>query len=210
MRPTSKHEIARQLDLEHLEGLLWKKEGARLAYLAQRVPKGQVIVELGSNRGKSTCFLARGSARGNHVPVHAVDLWDLGGQVDNVHPVTHQPLRFDHPETFRTFREQIAPFSDLIVTHKASSVAVGQAWDGPPVGLLFVDGDHSYPGVKGDIEAWEPHLARRAWVCFHDYNKGRKEEHDYPGAIQAVDEWLARRQVRDVARTQKLLTVQLA
>jgi len=209
VRQTSKREIARQPDLEYLEGFLWKKEGARLAYLARRVPAGQVIVELGSNRGKSTCFLARGSARGNHVPVHAVDLWDLGGQWEHTHLRTGQPLRFDHPDTLRTFHEQTAPFADLIVMHKASTTAVGQSWDGPPVGLLFIDADHTYEGVKGDIEAWEPHLARRAWVCFHDYNKGRKEEMDYPGITRAVDEWLARRPVRDAARTQKLLTVQL-
>lgn len=209
MRQSTKAEIARQPDLEHLSGYLWKREGARLAYLAQRVPKGQVIVELGSNQGKSACFLARGSSRGNHVPVHCVDLWDLGGQWEHTHLRTGAPLRFEHPDTLRTFLEQTAPFSDLIVEHKAPSTAVGQLWDGPPVGLLFVDGDHSYPGVRGDIEAWERHVAPGGWVCFHDYNKGRKEAKDYPGITCAVDEWLARTKVRDAVRTQKLLTVQL-
>jgi predicted O-methyltransferase YrrM len=36
------------------------------------------------------------------------------------------------------------------------------------IDLLFIDGDHSYEGVKEDVEAWFPKLNEKAVVIFHD------------------------------------------
>lgn len=37
-----------------------------------------------------------------------------------------------------------------------------------PVGLLWIDGDHSYAGVRRDFEDWFPRLAEGGWIAFHD------------------------------------------
>jgi predicted O-methyltransferase YrrM len=37
-----------------------------------------------------------------------------------------------------------------------------------PIDFLFIDGDHSYEGVKADWDAWTPHLATRGHVALHD------------------------------------------
>ena len=39
---------------------------------------------------------------------------------------------------------------------------------GQPVDVLFIDGDHSYPGVKADYEMYSPLVAPGGLVCFHD------------------------------------------
>jgi|GEM_PF-2667164 len=36
------------------------------------------------------------------------------------------------------------------------------------LGLIFIDGDHSYEGVKRDIANWYPHLKPEGYMCFHD------------------------------------------
>ena len=36
------------------------------------------------------------------------------------------------------------------------------------LGLIFIDGDHSYEGVKRDIAHWYPHLKPEGYMCFHD------------------------------------------
>jgi hypothetical protein len=46
---------------------------------------------------------------------------------------------------------------------------------------VFIDGDHSYEGVKADIAAWRPKT--KGLLCGHDYGKS-----DLPGVTQAVDE----------------------
>jgi len=37
-----------------------------------------------------------------------------------------------------------------------------------PIDFLFIDGDHSYQGVKADWDAWTPHLAPGGHVALHD------------------------------------------
>lgn len=37
-----------------------------------------------------------------------------------------------------------------------------------PVGLLWIDGDHSYAGVRRDFEDWFPKLEVGGYVAFHD------------------------------------------
>lgn len=38
------------------------------------------------------------------------------------------------------------------------------------VHLIFVDGDHEYPGVKGDILNWQDRVVPGGIMAFHDYN----------------------------------------
>lgn len=203
MRKTTEAELSRHPDLDQLEGYLWRREGARLAYLAERVPAGQVIVEIGSNRGKSACFLARGSKAGNGVKVHCVDLWTTGGQ----HP-DYKYLAFDTDATLAKFRAQIAAVKvkSMIVEHQADSVATGESWSGAPIGLLFIDGDHHHSAVKADWEAWSPHLAPGAVVAFHDYTSYEPKSTQFPGVAKLVDRLITEGVLTDVTRSGRLVT----
>lgn len=44
-------------------------------------------------------------------------------------------------------------------------------WAKYPVDLVFVDGDHSYRGAKGDILAWLPNIKEGGIMAVHDYGK---------------------------------------
>jgi predicted O-methyltransferase YrrM len=48
-----------------------------------------------------------------------------------------------------------------------SSEVVSPGWK-RPVGLLWIDGDHSLEGTRRDFEAWEPYLQPGGVVAFHD------------------------------------------
>jgi predicted O-methyltransferase YrrM len=202
MRKTSEDDISRHPEFDDLEGFLWRREGARLAWLAQRVPAGQSIVEVGSNRGKSACYLAAGSKQGAKVKVHCHDLWTDGGQGE------YQHLGFDLPETLDKFREQIsaARVKSMIVEHQGDSVDAGLAWAGGPIGLLFLDGDHRYEAVKADLAAWAPHVAPGGWIAFHDYTRGLRQCTQFPGVVQLVDELVhAAPRGTDITRTGRLV-----
>jgi MMP 1-O-methyltransferase len=164
--------------LEQIDGLISHREGERLAWLASQVTDG-VIVEIGSYTGLSACYLAAGAS----VTVFCVDLWDLGGQK---HEAKYAPR-----EVFDTFTERTAGLD--VVAHRGASVEVAANWD-QPVGLLFIDGLHTYNGVRSDIDAWTPHLTPDARVAFHDYDP------HWRGVMRAVDEWVAGRPFTQTGR----------
>lgn len=66
------------------------------------------------------------------------------------------------------------------------------------VDLVFIDGDHSYEGCAGDIEAWLPNIKSGGILAIHDYKKATltyDEEtcphpRPWPGVDRAVDELL--------------------
>ncbi|HTX33224.1 MAG TPA: class I SAM-dependent methyltransferase [Solirubrobacteraceae bacterium] len=52
--------------------------------------------------------------------------------------------------------------------HIARSQEVGRTWAGPPVDLVFIDGDHSPDGCREDWDVWHPHVKAGGRVAFHD------------------------------------------
>ena len=71
-------------------------------------------------------------------------------------------------DTHQEFLQNTLPFQALIRPLRGDSTSVSREFR-ERIDLLFVDGDHSYEGVKADVDAWFPHLAPNATVVFHDY-----------------------------------------
>jgi predicted O-methyltransferase YrrM len=165
--------------MTHVRGLITDEIAAELACLAAQVPAGQAIVELGSFEGRSTVALAGGAADG--VVVVAVDLWDDPRNVAGKH-------NFTDPGHRERFEENTAGFG--VIAMQASTAEAAESYAGPPVGLLFVDADHTAESVRADVEAWWPHLADDAVVAFDDYgtrrNPGVKAVADTLGAVRVV------------------------
>ncbi len=152
-----------QADLQRLlgltEGMISMEEG-RLLYDLARAVQGAAVVEVGSYRGRSTVALARGSLDGHRVPVYAIDPHEnfegvLGGQ-------------FGHEDRGAFMSAMLATGSfEVVRLINLSSELVTPAWS-EPIGLLWIDGDHRYEGVRRDFECWAPHLAEGAVVAFDD------------------------------------------
>ena len=165
--------------LVSLPGLIPHDQGMVLARLAAEVPASGVVVELGSYKGKSTCYLAYG-AKQSGAHVYAIDPWDLLGNPNGKH-------RFAEPETRKAFDRVVRGmgYSSLITPIQGFSQEVAGWWakiPGPKVDLLYIDGDHSYEAVMGDFVAWHPHLAENAVVAFDDLDTPKN-----PGVRKAVD-----------------------
>lgn len=63
------------------------------------------------------------------------------------------------------------------------SVDMSRQVEDNSLGLVYIDCDHSYEGVKADINAWYPKLVKGGILAFHDY-----EARQY-GVKQAVTEF---------------------
>jgi len=58
---------------------------------------------------------------------------------------------------------------DLIFKICLDSKKVGEIWN-KPIGLLWIDGDHSYEGVKNDIYSFRHSLDKDSIIAFHHCN----------------------------------------
>lgn len=58
----------------------------------------------------------------------------------------------------------------------ATRSAIESALGGRSVDFLFIDGDHTYDGVRSDFELYSPLLSERALVGFHDIVPGGTDE----------------------------------
>lgn len=145
--------------VDELDGLIvelavegWCKPAERhlLYHLARYGPGEGAIVELGSWKGLSTIYLAAGSKAAARERVTAIDLFPFS--------------------TMTAFRKNLllSGVDDWVVPLAADSCNVGMAWTGPAIRLLFIDGDHTYDGVRQDYAAWRAHIAPGGIIAFHD------------------------------------------
>jgi hypothetical protein len=71
--------------------------------------------------------------------------------------------------TLDQFRSNLADAGLLdVVTPLVMTSTAAAAELRDPVGLLFIDGDHSGAGARADAESWLPRLAVGGIVMFHD------------------------------------------
>ena len=74
------------------------------------------------------------------------------------------------------------------VWHVERSEDTGRAWSGPPVDLVFIDGDHTREGCTLDWELWNGHVAIGGHVVFHDARDAPGGAPGIPAVIAVVDE----------------------
>lgn len=146
--------------VEGIDGWLPDFEGELLYDLARGCKGRGAIVEIGSWKGKSTIWLAKGSKAGNGVKVYAVD------------PHTGSSEHRQDAGRVWTFDEfkrnmRAAGVEDLVVPILKESVEAAQAVS-EPVELIFIDGAHEYELVKLDFLAWFPKVLDGGVMAFHD------------------------------------------
>jgi predicted O-methyltransferase YrrM len=54
--------------------------------------------------------------------------------------------------------------------------------------FVFIDGDHTYEGVKADIAAWSPKLKPTGMLAGHDYTPAGHPDTSFEGVGRAVRE----------------------
>jgi len=143
-----------------VDGFLTNREATILHKLASQARKsGGVIAEVGSWKGKSTICLATGSQENHKIKVYAID-----------HHVGSEEHQKDGKIwTFEEFKKNIkdAKVEDVVLPVLKTSEDAAKDFD-QPIELIFIDGDHSYEGVKRDFELWYPKVVEGGVIAFHD------------------------------------------
>jgi MMP 1-O-methyltransferase len=142
-------------------GYLLENEAKFLGVLAAITPARGAIVEIGSYRGRSTVMLAKIAAHYGLGPVVAIDPHNS--------PILVNPDGSNRKSSYEDFLHSLreAGIDKSVEPHLAYSRDVSHHWT-RPIRLLWIDGDHSYPGAKADFDGFFPHLAPNGVVALHD------------------------------------------
>lgn len=154
-----------------LEGLIESAEGRVLQTLAKLSEHN--IVEIGSHKGKSTAYLARGAEENSNQPVvYAVDVWRRFAEY---YPEKASSI-FNDPKIFGTWNDQMirAGVRKLVWSMEMSSADAREEFgDDDKFGLLFIDAAHDYENAMRDFMLWSPLVVSGGVVAFHDYGNPR-------------------------------------
>lgn len=120
---------------------------------------GGIIVEVGSYIGASACCFGAAVLAAGTGKVICIDTWNNDAMTEGKR------------DTWQTFQDNTRLYRDVIVPIRGFSTEVVQTVSEvtPRLDILFIDGDHSYSGVKADWEAYKGFLKQGATVIFHDY-----------------------------------------
>jgi len=157
---------------ESVEGLIRTNE-MRLLFLAAALPTAEgEVLEIGSYKGRSTVVLARGALWAGQQKIVACDPFTSPSSTDPDEP------------SYDDFCAAIECHGlvEHVEVHRERSADLARAWR-RPIRLLWIDGDHTYAGVKSDVGGFFPHLAEGALAVFHDVGRSR-----FPGPTRCFIE----------------------
>lgn len=120
--------------------------------------KPEVCVEIGSARGWSTCLIALALRENGRGRLHAID------------PHTNNDWSDRHSVNSRDALESNLDrvgVRDFVEVRQQYSTDAAKGWTAP-IDLLFIDGDHSYEGVRRDWDLFSPFVSPFGIVLFHD------------------------------------------
>lgn len=94
--------------------------------------------------------------------------------------------------------------------HRLTGVEAARVYaanDGPPVDLVFIDGDHSYEGLRGDWEAWNPLVAPGGIIALHDSCSSAERRIEDAGSVIFTSEIILKDPRFKLVETVDTLTV---
>lgn len=155
-------------------------ERAFLEGLTAILPEGARVVNIGAFTGSSAVAMLRGGR-----DIEDFHLWSI-----DIEPC---PREMEYAEACGLADSQ--RFMQIL----GDSKVVGKRWL-TKVDLVFIDGDHTYEGCKGDIDAWEPHVAEGGYLVLHDYEGPT----DIGLVTQAVNDWFGEARKRGWIKVAKV------
>lgn len=144
--------------LERMDFASGLGNGAWMLYGLARAHRPEVCVEIGSARGKSACYVGLALRENGRGKLYAIDPhqktdWNDAGGIDSL------PIFQRHVAA--------AGVSEQVEVIRSTSADAAAKWD-KPIDFIFIDGDHTYEGVKRDWELFKPFIKPFGLVLFHD------------------------------------------
>jgi predicted O-methyltransferase YrrM len=153
------------------KGFLDDEEGLRLHELARAHAHLGPILEIGSYCGKSSVYLGSGAKAAGGV-LFCLD-HHRGSEENQRGELYHDPDVFDaaaeRVDTLPFLRDTIrrAELEDVAIPVVTRSATFARFWSAP-LGMVFIDGGHTFEAAHTDYESWSPKIARGGILAIHD------------------------------------------
>jgi predicted O-methyltransferase YrrM len=125
----------------------------KLYSLSKTLKRSSVVVEIGSYIGASSIFIAK--ALSDDSKLYCIDTWQNDAMTEG------------NWDSYTEFSKNIKSVKNKIIKIRQTSVEAGINFN-EMIDLIFIDGDHSYEGVKKDIDIWFPKLKTGGIIIMHD------------------------------------------
>ena len=154
-----------------VKGFLAEDEGLKLYDLGIEACKLGPCLEIGSFCGKSAVYLGSACKKSNST-LFTID-HHCGSEEQQPGQLYFDPEIFDSckgvinslPLLLETLHK--AGLEDNVVPLVTRSGVAARNW-ATPLGLVFIDGGHSYQTALSDYRYWSPHLLPGGFLLFHD------------------------------------------
>lgn len=139
--------------------------GTALMMLAEAVPPGQAIVEVGCWMGSGTAHMALG-ARENGTPIHCFDRWKAN--LAEVRKAAQFGVTLERgQDTLPLVRENLEPFGADIAFHQGGLLK--SAWSGGPIGLYVDDASKSPELWHHAVRTFIPNVPVGGFLVLMDF-----------------------------------------
>lgn len=154
-----------------------------LRQLAEMLPQGGLLVEIGSFAGESTRVFLEAGLR-----VHAIDPWDNDAR-DRLHEGArdYNPAHrwhFDMAVVEETFDRLVTEFGSQLTKRKGYDWELVETYKAGSLGAVYLDSVHTYADTLGAIRRWRSKVRPGGYFCGHDFTAY------FSGVQQAVREEL--------------------
>ena len=127
------------------------------------------MLEIGSYKGESTLLFA---SLGIFNEIHCVDPFSGYEEANDIFQDNWDNVKHEFKTNTRYF--------DNIMLHQNFSYNIADKFQDKYFDFIYIDADHSYDGVKRDIELYLPKC--KGIIGGHDYHE------EWPGVISAINE----------------------
>jgi predicted O-methyltransferase YrrM len=157
--------------ISEVKGFLAEEEGLKLFEMAFEACLLGPCLEIGSFCGKSTVYLGVACKKRGKT-LFTID-YHRGSEEQQPWQPYFDPDLLDSKtgliDSLPYFRDTIqkAGLEDIVVPMITRSEVAARDW-AIPLGLVFIDGGHSYEAVMADYRCWHTHLLPGGLLVFHD------------------------------------------
>lgn len=132
--------------------------GAWLLHGLVHTLKPTICVEIGSARGLSACYIGLALKQLGNGKLYAIDPHTKTSWNDYESIDTYKIMK----KNLHTFR--VENYVEIIREYSEKAAEICNQ----PIDMIFIDGDHSYDGVRRDWELFVPRVREFGIVVFHD------------------------------------------
>ena len=176
----------------------WLADAQGRLFLFKMLSRGSVGAEIGVWRGDFSKLLLR---RVRPRELHLIDPWV---HMTNASYSGAWYSKADQEELDAIHESVVATFGRHpgVVIHRESSVEAAQRFENAHFDWVYIDGDHTYEGVRADLLAWVPKVKVGGLVLCDDYVEGQWFQ---GGVKRAVDEYVSEKNLPVMIRANQAI-----